>query len=348
MSRRRISASGSAGHLEWKVPDVKNRITKTCPVMEGGTPCGRPLRARGWCRLHYERWKRTGDAYAPPAPGKGHIRNGRTDLNDCVLCGEPVYARGWCKKHYDRNYFLGDPEFCHEIICEFCSETFSAEPRQGQLPAYCPDRDCKNEAAKARRNAAYIAKQGGEARWFLCQWCQEPFEGLRKPGHPPAYCCDEHRRLMACERTRQWNLTNADRRAHRLRSTLLERRRAYREKYAQDAEFRAVELARALSRRHSPLRRAREALRSALVRGAPYGDQFDPWEVFERDGWICYLCSELVDPNATQRMRRPSLDHIVPCSKGGPHTRENTALAHVWCNCSKHARDLADFLASRQ
>lgn len=53
--------------------------------------------------------------------------------------------------------------------------------------------------------------------------------------------------------------------------------------------------------------------------------------IYERDGWVCQLCDEPVDPGATD-VWRPTLDHIVPRSKGGSDDPSNLRLAHMWCN----------------
>lgn len=79
--------------------------------------------------------------------------------------------------------------------------------------------------------------------------------------------------------------------------------------------------------------------RSARLREAEW-ESFDPREVYDRDGWTCGLCHEPIDP----ALRRPdlrcvSLDHIVPVSKGGAHTRANTQAAHLICNIRKGNRD---------
>ena len=62
----------------------------------------------------------------------------------------------------------------------------------------------------------------------------------------------------------------------------------------------------------------------------------DPREVFERDSWTCGLCGKRVNrrlkfPNP----RSASLDHIIPLSRGGPHTYQNVQLAHLKCNLEK-------------
>lgn len=62
-------------------------------------------------------------------------------------------------------------------------------------------------------------------------------------------------------------------------------------------------------------------------------------EVFERDGWICGICSEPVDASfAWPDPFSPSLDHVVPLARGGHHTYENTQCAHLGCNVSKGDR----------
>jgi hypothetical protein len=62
-------------------------------------------------------------------------------------------------------------------------------------------------------------------------------------------------------------------------------------------------------------------------------------DVFERDGWICQLCHEPVDPEIKHPARRSvSLDHIIPLARGGDHVYENAQTAHLSCNQEKGGR----------
>lgn len=45
--------------------------------------------------------------------------------------------------------------------------------------------------------------------------------------------------------------------------------------------------------------------------------------------------------------KKLSLDHIVPISKGGSHTKDNVVMACISCNSSKGAKDPFHFAASR-
>ena len=76
----------------------------------------------------------------------------------------------------------------------------------------------------------------------------------------------------------------------------------------------------------------------------PQGSGFDFVDIptrraiYERDGWTCQLCFEIIDPDATEHAQRASLDHIVPQSRGGSHDPSNLRMAHVGCNARRRDR----------
>ena len=79
--------------------------------------------------------------------------------------------------------------------------------------------------------------------------------------------------------------------------------------------------------------------RQAIKRGANplEAEHIVNVDVFERDQWICGICNLQVD----QSLKYPnpmsaSLDHVIPLSKGGQHTRMNTQCAHLRCNIRKN------------
>lgn len=59
-------------------------------------------------------------------------------------------------------------------------------------------------------------------------------------------------------------------------------------------------------------------------------------DVFERDQWVCWLCSETIDRlTKWPAPASASIDHVVPLARGGPHTLDNVRAAHLRCNMAK-------------
>lgn len=62
-------------------------------------------------------------------------------------------------------------------------------------------------------------------------------------------------------------------------------------------------------------------------------------DIADRDGWACHICGHPVDQMcAWPAPTSPSLDHVVPLSRGGAHEPSNVRLAHLICNSMKGAR----------
>lgn len=70
-----------------------------------------------------------------------------------------------------------------------------------------------------------------------------------------------------------------------------------------------------------------------------------PIDIYLRDGWRCQICGGQVDKRAKMpHPKSPTLDHIVPVSLGGPHTRQNLRLAHFLCNSKRGNRESGQML----
>lgn len=77
-------------------------------------------------------------------------------------------------------------------------------------------------------------------------------------------------------------------------------------------------------------------------------EDFKKDEIYLRDGWICQLCGLPVDPSSKDKKLMASLDHIIPLSRGGSHTRDNVQLAHRGCNSQKHNKLPEEFEIYKQ
>lgn len=79
-------------------------------------------------------------------------------------------------------------------------------------------------------------------------------------------------------------------------------------------------------RAHPEVARASCHRRRARIAGAARIEHFTRDEIWERDGGRCHVCGKKCDP------RDWHLDHLVPISRGGEHTRLNVAVSHPTCN----------------
>jgi len=87
----------------------------------------------------------------------------------------------------------------------------------------------------------------------------------------------------------------------------------------------------------------RDRIRSTGAKRSYYTRQ----QIFDRDGYDCYLCNTPVDLTATHVQGRPGwetyphIEHVVPLSLGGDDTLSNVKIAHAKCNIDKGTRLLA-------
>ncbi len=80
---------------------------------------------------------------------------------------------------------------------------------------------------------------------------------------------------------------------------------------------------------HPDVRRAVTQRRRVRLRCGEV-EKFTDTEIFDRDSWRCGICGQPIDPSFTapHRMSK-SLDHIIPVSRGGSHTRDNVQATHL-------------------
>lgn len=84
------------------------------------------------------------------------------------------------------------------------------------------------------------------------------------------------------------------------------------------------------------------------LRAIKYGVRFEKGislkKLIQRDGMVCSLCGGLCSWDDVDKgicgPTYPSIDHIVPMSRGGEHSWNNVQVAHRSCNTMKGAKQL--------
>lgn len=264
----------------------------------------------------------------------------RIEAARCAECGEifwrqqrkdrtPFCSNRCCKRH---SYTLQPSEMA---ICKGCGEQFTRKQRVNRTP-FCSNacrhsRVCEQcgvaflSWAASRRFCSRLCRVLATAiPWFMCQQCGVLFKPLL--AKYSRFCCkpcsDQHNHEQGrFRRSLRGELLTASECVAEQALVLHYRRR-------RDAAIRRrVEVT-------EPIRslRKRELLNDEGVR-------FSRNDVLERDGWRCQMCGCKTRPDwNAHHPKYPNLDHIVPLSKGGSHTPENTQCLCKQCNIKKGDR----------
>lgn len=239
-------------------------------------------------------------------------------------CDRPHRARGLCASHYNQQHAPSrhkkKPTAC--VVCGTVVEKASGGGRK--YGATCSN-ECRrslqpDRAPRTQLPPEHWARWYGQssawpkAGWKPCRYCSTSFPAK---SNASLYCSQR------C--TWRWH----DRaNGVRIAADILAQPR---ECTHCGASFNHV----AINRTHcSDL--CRELARKARGVSLHHGwiSKAERLAIYQRDDYTCWLCGDLVDMTANGKTDdwAPSLDHVVPRSKGGAHDESNLKTAHRWCN----------------
>lgn len=261
-----------------------------------------------------------------------------TSTRSCPHCAGPLVKKPgpgrwpkYCSEECRRQATRPTPAAV-SLACGQCGEAFTG--KQGQK--YCSPK-CRDRAhyLRAREDGRYDAwlqqtrqKEAGRRAELKCPYCDEPMPPRRRSHCGASECERQNTNRRMREFMRRYQAENGVSYARKYRSPEQDAARfaALRRWAEENPEEAAARKQEAWQRR-----RARK-------RQAPY-ETFRHEDVYERDDWVCQLCSIPVDPKAKHPdPMSASLDHVVPFARGGHHVWDNVQLAHLRCNVRKQAR----------
>lgn len=234
-------------------------------------------------------------------------------------CGAEHFGRGWCRRHYTRWLRHGDP---------------LTNKREGRV---CDIEDCgRPHFARGWCNMHYTrwARNGDP---LLVYGLREDATTKRCPDCGETKPLDDFYRRDASSdtprRSRCKRCVNRRAAAH-AQGPGRERLLAYRAANRDQNKVYSRRYYEANTEKYAEWARERRA----RVRGVTV-ESFTAAEIFERDEWTCGICGDAVDRTLLHPdPGSPSLDHVVPLSRGGEHSRANVQLAHHGCNSGKRDR----------
>ena len=243
----------------------------------------------------------------------------------CRECGTLFKAKKSTSKYCSRQCQHESMDTKTTSVCQHCGKQFRA---RNDRNTYC-SRECAFEARKAK------PKSKKEAPEHTCCICGAVFSS----SHSGAKCCSDECRAEYARRKHHEYATA--RKQAKPRSC----RECGKEFVPEYGNKRRVFCSAACLGRWQNRMKDRtmtNARRRARLRGAKV-ELFKHGDIFERDGWVCGICGEPIDP----MLKHPhpmsvSLDHIIALCNGGSHTAENVQAAHMICNAFKGAVDALD------
>lgn len=198
------------------------------------------------------------------------------------------------------------------------------------VPARRRDRKDKRErvvlcSERCRRRRTY-ARQLEDPVTRNCLQCSASFSSTNPRQVTCSKRCSVRRSFTAQEQRRA-----AQRRASALPSGLRACSRC-------SADFEPRHLSTLYCSGCQRLRKSGNARSRARLYGVRY-ERVNTAAVFIRDEWVCQLCGSatLKAERGTWHPLAPEIDHIIPMSRGGPHTFDNVQCVHRQCNEAKGA-----------
>ncbi len=252
-----------------------------------------------------------------------------------------------CKKEFWKSLYALPAD------AKFCSNACKWKSQINRISCVC--RFCENEfvggPSRSKREYIYCSRKCyGADRHAICQEnnrTKKPRIRVKKP-LKPKFCRVSFIKCESCEKVfsrKGWkhNQSFCDRKCSR-KSWVSNLRPSDSKSVCKGCgsdffaltslqKFCTKQCAKRVGKRNEKfLRRTRSASKVPVYR----------YEIWKRDNFICQLCFHLVDVLLkVPHPLAPTLDHVIPISKGGKHEPENVQLAHFECNWKRGNKDIA-------
>ncbi|ACV09799.1 HNH endonuclease [Jonesia denitrificans DSM 20603] len=238
-------------------------------------------------------------------------------MKTCTIqgCERKHQAKGYCGSHY--NQILKPNRHRKEAVaCDWCGTTCYKEPSRHNKYQHVY---CTLQCRDTHRTALSRLQAGPPLNflgyWFNCEHCGSEFHTKAINGKYCSTPCSSRAHARARVKTQtedEWLAFNRK---------CMECGQAYRHK--RQNRLHCSDRCRdiAADKRGAVLHRGwiRDGIRKAI---------------YERDGYVCWICNKLCDTSVDPQTHNdaPTLDHIIPRSKGGTHEESNLKTAHRICN----------------
>lgn len=252
-------------------------------------------------------------------------------MTQCSIagCDKAAVARTWCSKHYARWHSHGsaDVRLPGDVLngCRVCVGCNADKPVSEFAPKRATCKACIRRQERAKHAANREARNEASRRWrtenpeLSKQLKRDWYYRNKDRSQAASLAWRESHPERAKEARKAWEAANPDYR--RIWANLnRDKAREYGLRWREQHPEQATEMIRA---------------RRALIKAAALSQN----DLDRLWTGICGICKSSMDrslpwPDPMSK----SIDHIVPLSQGGTHTRDNLQWAHLVCNIRKGAK----------
>ena len=197
--------------------------------------------------------------------------------------------------------------------CEYCGKEFGRQSPRGRAPRYC-SRECCRSADRDNKRIQYVGK-----REKVCRQC-----GKELPKFKTRFCSDD------CKT-----------RYNHIKSGMIQHDQILKKICPICGKEFETWRSQQITCSRKCLNKRRQRLADNY--GITIDHDITRQKLMERDKGICQICGLPVDPSDYTIVNGkfitgdnyPSVDHIIPKTKGGLHEWSNVQLTHYRCNVKK-------------
>lgn len=213
--------------------------------------------------------------------------------------------------------------------CESCRRWWPSTFAQAKFCSDSCKQRRKRRLARERSGLPEVDGPSSKLNWAECACCGSWFVKRRQA----TYCGDQCRREVNRRRSKASYVSVTE-----INPVVEHECRECGARFT-TRRYSAVRLYCSKACRARASHRKRRHLERAAMRE---GEMFTLREIAERDGWTCHICGKKIpDRPSGLRDEDASIDHLIPLTSGGSHTRANVALAHRICNSRRGATGAA-------
>lgn len=245
----------------------------------------------------------------------------------CVRCGVVFYPSNYgsqiqkfCSDNCRQNNFQENKKPLKKpkkiANCRYCDNIYEKEGRSNYCSSNCREKQYEKDKNKGRKIRFYKVN---------CDYCKTKKLSKIKRRYCSEQCADKHyeikrrnrkRKLKKCKMCKSW--------------------------HTKKGMYCSVYCGKKAHKHNS-------SQRMILARkNGQFDADIDIYKLIERDGGRCYLCGDDVlfsyhynDP------KYPTVEHVIPITKGGTHSWDNVKVACRECNTRKSTTLIDDYLKGR-